>query len=41
MNKLLNDEIECNMFDDECEKTFVPKSILDGYGSRNLRRVFL
>lgn len=29
-NKLLNEEIECNVFDDELENKCVPKLILDG-----------
>jgi len=33
MNKPLNDEIECNEFDDEVEITYFPKLILDGYSS--------
>ena len=28
MNKLLNNEIECNIFDDEFEKKYFPKLIL-------------
>jgi hypothetical protein len=30
INKLLNDEIECNIIDDEFEEKYFPKLILDG-----------
>ena len=30
MNKLLNEEIECKMFDEEFDKKYFPKLILDG-----------
>jgi hypothetical protein len=30
INKLVNDEIECNLIDDEFEKKYFPKLILDG-----------
>jgi hypothetical protein len=30
INKLVNDEIECNLIDDEFEKKYSPKLILDG-----------
>jgi hypothetical protein len=31
MNNFLNDEIECNKFDEEFEEKCSPKLILDGY----------
>ena len=30
INKLLNDEIKCNLIDDEFEEKYFPKLILDG-----------
>jgi hypothetical protein len=40
MNKLLNEEIECNMFDDEFEKKN-PQVNIRLIWNRNLRRVFV
>jgi hypothetical protein len=30
INKLLNDEIKCNVIDEEFEKKYFPKLLLDG-----------